>query len=297
MQEIAPGVFVENCYPPYNLGLITIADGGLVVDVPPRPTHARQWLREVQEVTGPIRYVVLTDAQPDRLIGAALWNVPIIASETTARYIAALDEKAWLELLNNAQERFSAENLSPESLPPRRVTLACNRELRLHYRAPALEIEAIAGAALGSLWLTVPDQQVLFAGDSVVFREPPLLDRTPDRQAWLGSLAALEKRTAIRWIVPVRGHINARRGDLEAQREFMRVAWHTAQTLAQETVAGTGLAQATRELREAFFPTASKHSEIQLRIRHGLEQLGAEIRAAQELEPVIGDQDSSTAKI
>ena len=289
MQEIASGIFVETRYPPYNLGLITSADGGLVVDVPPRLPHARQWLREVQEVAGLIRYVVLTDAQPDRLIGAALWDVPIIASETTARYIAALDEKTWPELLQIAQERFPAENISPEFLSPHRVTLACDRELRLYYRTPALQLETVAGAAPGSLWLTVPDQQVLFAGDSVAIHQPPVLDCAPDRQAWLESLAALKKRAAIRWIVPGRGCPVAPRGDLEAQREFMQVAWRTAQTLAQEPVVGTGLAQATRELREAFFPTAAKHSETQLRIRHGLEQLVAEIHAAQEPEPLIDD--------
>ena len=43
MQEIAPGIFVESAYPPYNLGLIVTERGPIVIDMPPRPSYAWAW--------------------------------------------------------------------------------------------------------------------------------------------------------------------------------------------------------------------------------------------------------------
>jgi glyoxylase-like metal-dependent hydrolase (beta-lactamase superfamily II) len=286
MQEITPHVYVETAYPPYNVGLVKLGNVNIVVDVPPRPEHARRWLRETQEVAGAIRYVVLTDSQPDRILGVMQWQVPIIASETTARRIAALmeEEKEWEEYLEGMQERYAEEAEDLALLEPRPVTLAPTARLRLYRHEPALVLEPSAGAAPGSLWLFVPEDQVLFAGDSVVVNEPPVLDQTPDLGAWLQALAHLEERREVQRIIPGRGKASIYRAETEAQQEFMRVVAETARELAGRQTPGEGLAKATNELQQAFFNSLSKKSEAARRLRNGLEAIVESLRAPEEEE-------------
>jgi len=279
MEEIVPGIFVEDRYAPYNVGLVQFDEGALVVDVPPRPADARQWLREAQETAGVIRYIVLTDSQPERLIGAAQWDVPIIAAETTARLLTELvrEEADWDAILGAANAGSPGIIDELTTLKPRRAMLACSRHMLLHDQEPPLELEVTSAAAPGSLWLFVPDQRVLFAGDAVAFQTPPVLSQTPDSKAWLNALGTLAHRKTIHRIVPGRGATEILRGELESQRELMRVARRTARKLARKVEPGEGLAQATNELQQAFFPSLKKDSAPIQRLRKGLEHLVNEV--------------------
>jgi len=282
MQEIKPGIFVENRYPPYNLGLITLDEGGLVIDVPPNAEDAEQWLHDAEAIAGTIHYIVLTDAQPEKLLGTALLNIPVIATEEAARWTASLDEKAWQEIINEAEKRYG-DTLNPRiahHLP--KIKIAFNKRMHLQRRTPTLEFEAISGAGIGSLWVLVPEAKLLFAGDSVVTDVPPILEYTPDSQAWLKALATLSRRTTVQEIVQGRGAPVIPQGEIETQREFMRIIRHTARTLAKESEPGEGMSRAATELQQAFFPNIPKHSDAMRRLQKGIAHLVAEILEAQE---------------
>ncbi len=286
MEEIVTGIFVEDRYSPYNVGLVRLEEGALVVDVPPHPSDARQWLREAQETAGVIRYLVLTDSLPERLIGAAQWDVPIIAGEATARLLTDLvrEEVEWGEILEAAEARHPAIADELTTLRPRRAMLACTQHMLLHRQDPPLEIEVAAGAAPGAIWLFAPDQKVLFAGDTVAFQTPPMLSCTPDSKAWLNALGTLAHRKSIHRIVPGRGATEILRGELESQREFMRVARRTARKLARKLEPGAGLAKATNELQQAFFPSFKKDSVPVQRLRDGLKHLANEVLEEEQPE-------------
>jgi glyoxylase-like metal-dependent hydrolase (beta-lactamase superfamily II) len=284
MEEIVTGIFVEDRYRPYNVGLVQLDEGALVVDVPPDPSEARQWLREAQETAGVIHYIVVTDSQPERLIGAAQWDVPIIAAEATARLLTDLvrEEADWDDVLGaaNAGSPGIVDELT--TLKPRRAKLACSQHMLLHYQDPPLELEVGVGAAPGTLWLFVPDQKVLFTGDAVAFQTPPVLSQTPNSKAWLNALGTLAHRKSIHRIVPGRGAREILRGELEPQRELMRVARRTARKLARQAEPSEGLAQATNELQQAFFPSLKKDSAPIQRLRKGLEYLVNEVLEEQQ---------------
>lgn len=285
MQEIVPGVFVEDRYRPYNVGLVVLEEGALVVDSPPRPADARSWLRQAQEVGGVIRYLVVTDGQLDHLLGAANFDaVPIVAAEETARFLNKLEDKEWQELLQEAQERYpdAADELA--KVKRRKVTFSTDCRMYLQRRNPSLELEVGAGAGPGSLWLFVPDRKVLFAGDTVALDTPPVLENTPDSKEWLNALGVLANRTSIQRIVPGRGPRVILRGELEPEREYLRVMRRTARTLARKGDSGEGVAQATNDVQQTFFPDASKKSEKVRRIRRGLERLVEEVLEAQAAE-------------
>lgn len=281
MQEITKGVFVESRFAPYNVAILDLPEGALAIDVPPRPSAAQQWLLEAQEAVGAIRYLVVTDATVDRIIGAALWNVPIIAAGYTAHYLASVGEKEWQDILQVAQERYSDDVDALIGLKIRRARVTSQNRILLHYTSPPLEVDPSAGSSPGSLSVYSPAHGVLLGGDTVILDEPPILENTRSVTAWLGTLATFEERTAVKWIIPGRGLPSARRSDLETQREFIGTLVNAARRLARNAEPGSGVAQAAQELQQAFFPMATKHSEAAQRIRRGLEHLTGVFKSAE----------------
>lgn len=273
MQEIVPGIFVESAYPPYNLGLIVTDHGPIVIDIPPRPSYAWAWQQQVEEVAGKPRYAVLTDAALERQIAASLWDVRLIAGEAMLRTLIAYDERAWREMLQlyiTQHPEEADELLRTKPHPP---TLALDKHLLLYYRTPPLELESVAGGAPGSLWVTIPEHNLFFAGDTIVVDEPPLLERTPDSKGWLNTLSNLARRTTVRHIVPGRGKPSIQNNDIESQREFMRVMRRTARTLAGNN--NFRLTQCAQDLGQTFY-NAQGQTAVR-RIRAGLEHLVEEI--------------------
>jgi len=276
MQEIAPGIFVESAYPPYNLGLIVTDQGPIVIDIPPRPSHAWAWQQQVEEIAGKPHYAVLTDASRERQIAASLCGAPIIAGEAMLRALIAYDERGWREMLQAYVTQHPEESDELLQIKPHPPTLILDKHFLMHYRTPPLEFESVAGGAPGSLWLTVPDLGLFFAGDTIVVDEPALLERTPDSKAWLNTLSNLARRTTVRQIVPGRGKAPIRHSEIEDQREFIRVMRRTARTLAGNN--NLRLTQCAQDLGQAFY-NAQGQKAVR-RIRAGLEHLVAEIRRA-----------------
>jgi glyoxylase-like metal-dependent hydrolase (beta-lactamase superfamily II) len=276
MQEIAPGIFVESAYPPYNLGLIVTDHGPIVIDIPPRPSYAWAWQQQVEEIAGKPRYAVLTDASLERQIAASLWDVPIIAGEAMLRALIAYDERAWRETLQFYITQHPEEVDELLRIKPHPPTLTLDKHFLLHYHTPPLEFESVAGGAPGSLWLTMPELGLFFAGDTIVVDEPALLERTPDSKAWLNTLSNLARRTTVRNIVPGRGKAPIQLSDIEAQREFMRVMRRTARSLAGNN--NFRLIQCAQDLGQTFYNAQGQKAVRRIRI--GLEHLVAEIHQA-----------------
>jgi glyoxylase-like metal-dependent hydrolase (beta-lactamase superfamily II) len=285
MQEIAPGIYVESNYPPYNLALITTDRGPIVVDIPPRPSHAWAWQHQVEEIAGTPRYAVITDASPERQVAAALWDVPIIASAATLRTIATYDERSWRDVIQSFVALYPAEAGELVAVKPHRPTLAFGDRFLLYERTPPIEFEAVAGAATGSLWLTIPEHNLLFAGDTVVVNEPAPLIYTPDSKAWLNMLGTLARHSTIRRIVPGRGKTIIYRQEIEPLREFLRVMRRTARTLAHRSQNGLRLSQSAQDLGQVFFN--SQGQDAVRRIKAGLERLIEEILEAQVPPPDV----------
>ncbi|HNT74655.1 MAG TPA: hypothetical protein PKH77_06525 [Anaerolineae bacterium] len=276
MQEIAPGILVETAYPPYNVALIAADHMAVAIDWPLRPSHAQQWLRAAQSAVGPLRYVILTDAGPERQVAAAQCGLSLIASTATRDVMMAHDEHSWRELLQEVAAQCPEEALDIHKLTPPHIMLTFDRVLRLYRRAAVLHLEAAPGAAPGALWAALPEHKLLFAGDSVALSEPPPLGGVPDFLAWLEALTQLENRPQVYQVVPGRGTASILKGEVERQCEFLRTLRHTARRLAHSK-GGQSYMQPAQDLGQMFFNQGG-HRAVQ-RIRRGLERLVAEFQA------------------
>ena len=282
MKEIAPGVLLETAFAPYNLLLIKTEDAAVVVDVPPNPLDAMNWLKQINTQTDHIDYLVLTDASLERQMSAMLWNTPIIASEETYQAMSVYDEdKSRRDLSQRFLDLYPEGGQFIDQLKPRKPMLAFNRSFTLHTRTPPLQFEIVDGVTLGSLWVLLPDLGILIAGDTVSVDDVPCFDYMLDSKTWLTTLATLSRRHSIKWIVTGRGSAPVHRGDIEQQREFLRVMRRTARKIARGNTRSGNINEIARDLGQVFFNNRGQRAVKQ--IKRGLEKLVEEIHNEQEV--------------
>jgi glyoxylase-like metal-dependent hydrolase (beta-lactamase superfamily II) len=239
------------------------------------------WLEQARGTVGDLRYVVLTDGVLDRQMGTCVCEVPIVGTEATLRALAAYDEdRPRRDFLEALTTRYPEETGAFESLLPRKPMLAFNEVFVLHAGDREIHFEAVEGAGPGSLWVYLPDQELLIAGDTVVSAAVPPMAETPDSKAWLNTMTSLAHRQTVKSVVPGRGAALIPRADIEPQREFMRVMRRAARTVARKGEDNLGLSRTAQELGQTFFN--GQGQKAVKAIRAGLERLVTEILASQE---------------
>jgi glyoxylase-like metal-dependent hydrolase (beta-lactamase superfamily II) len=296
MKEIAPGVFVESSYPPYNLVLIVTSEGGIVVDLPPNPVHTFNWLEQARAVANSLRYVVITDAKRERQLATAACSVPIIATTAVLRAMAVYsEERARREFAEALSFQYPEEVATLNRLLPHAPAIAFDDSFTFYTEERILRFESIAGSAPGSLWVVIADQELLVAGDTVVDDTVPSLDTTPDSKAWLNTMSALAHRHTVRSIVPGRGRPVITNGDIEPQREFIRVMRRAARTLLRRGANGMSMSQTAQELGQTFFNRQGQKAvkEIKAGLEHLVAEFASEDAARDENEGVMAGREPS----
>ncbi len=281
MRKIAPGIFVETEYTPYNLGIITLSEGAaLAVDAPPDPERAQAWRALVESQVGPLRYLVLTDATAEKLVAAALWrDVPLVITERTQAILAALVEEGWRKLVQEVKLRHSGRT-TWETLKPPTPALIFEREMQFHRSDGSLLLTTGPGIIPGDLTLFDEASGGLFAGDIVAVTEPSPALATADYAPWLAYLNELAQRREVRWIVPGRGDAPVFRAELAQQQELMSILQQTARKLTSNK---TQLGARARDLGQIFFNRAGNRAVKHL--RRALEHLLAELTPPPALPP------------
>ena len=281
MDQIAPGVYVSTQYPAVNVGFIAVQDGAIAIDVPTLPADARAWRQAIEEtVGGRIRYVILTDAHPDRLLSAGLLGAPIIAARPAYEQALAYTDGFWRSVVEGWTRRYpaSAGELSsvsvalPEMLFTGRVTL--------HKGDHQVTIECVAGAAPGSAWVHLVGQGILFSGDTVVIGTHPIMAAVPDTVEWLETLRSLRReRFARTIIVPGRGPLG-NSADTSALSDFLTLARRRVRSLHTAGRPRAETAGLVAELLSSFPVPDEERDWIQRRVKAGLDHLYEELRQA-----------------
>jgi glyoxylase-like metal-dependent hydrolase (beta-lactamase superfamily II) len=135
----------------------------------------------------PVRYIVNTDHHRDRILGNVWFEAVVVVHEAAARHMLDLKGNFVLqaaeELSNNDNELV--EIASVQLIPPQvsyydSLSLFCGEREATLYHKP--------GSCYGNSWLVLPDDKLLFAGDSVVANQhPPITEARTG--AWLQTLS------------------------------------------------------------------------------------------------------------
>jgi len=283
MKEIAPDVYASTEYPGVNVGFIVTPAGAIAVDTPTLPTDAHAWRQKILKTTGgSILYVLLTDAHPDRLLSAKILcgpeGAPIVAARQAYERASDYTDGFWRGVVEGWARRYpeAADDLAgtPIALPEIMFT----HMLTLHKGEMDVTVRHVAGAAPGSAWLYLPDQDVLFAGDTLVADTHPYLNAAPDTKAWLKTLTMLRRaRFARTTILPGRGPLC----DQEASRplsEYIALARRRVRSLLTAEQARVDMTALVAEMLPLFPVSDDDRDLVQRRIKAGMDQIYEELQ-------------------
>lgn len=189
MKKLIKNIYIEDAYPGVTLGALHLENGAMLIDSPPRPEDARAWLAELRGLgISSIRMLVNLDSHPDRTIGARAMNTTVIAHNDT------------VEVFNNRSAMFKAQNadsgaewescsgLSGIRWQPPNFSFSDRAVLK--WGEYEVVLEHHPGPSPGSSWVIIPDHKIMFVGDTVTVKQPPLLE-IADIPAWVMSLDLL----------------------------------------------------------------------------------------------------------
>jgi cyclase len=277
--EIAAGVFYESGYEGGNVGYISTALGGLLVDSPPLPHRTREWQAQVLEMQPlPLYGLVNTDCHLERMLGNSIFaGLRTFGHESSAKPIS----KYSATVLEQFAGRFRdlpvgvAEEIVAAVLRVPEISV----QDRLVIHAPDREVHIIhfEGHTPGSLGVYLPAERVLFAGDTVTHREPPALAQA-NTLAWLEAIKRIEA-LEIDVIVPAAGDACGKEA-LAPLAAYIDEMWRLTAELFE---AGASRRECVEKvaLSEHYAVPKGQETRMKRRRRESIERVYTEIRLAQ----------------
>jgi glyoxylase-like metal-dependent hydrolase (beta-lactamase superfamily II) len=279
MKKIAPNIYASTQYPGVNVGFVVLPEGAVAVDAPTLPQDALAWRKQiVKKAGGPILYVVLTDAHPDRMLSAGLLEAPIVAARAAYERASAYTEGFRRGVVEGWARRYpgAADDLArvPLVLPEVMFT----ESLTLHKGGEDVTIRRVDGCSPGSSWIHFQERDVLFAGDTVVVDTHPFMEATLDTKAWLNTLKSLRRdRYSKTIIVPGRGPI-CDQSATHPLSEYVALARRRARSLQAGGQARVDKVATVAELLSYFPVAGDEHDLVQRRVKAGLDRLCEQLK-------------------
>ncbi len=228
MEQVAEGVFIETGYQGVNVGAVLTSQGVISVDTPSYPRQARDWATRLHRLNHhAVQFLILTDYHGDRIINTRWLNAPIITHQETAERINSYDKRFPQSLLDSLAARNGDSSRELNGIPVERPALTFTHNLSLLRNGRSLELIAAPGPTIGNIWVYLPEQKLLFAGDTITTHGPVLLAEGSCQQ-WLQTLARLQSwpEEKLQKIVPGRGPL-ADRTAIQTMSDYLRQLWDT----------------------------------------------------------------------
>jgi glyoxylase-like metal-dependent hydrolase (beta-lactamase superfamily II) len=210
------------------VGAVVGEDSVLCVDARATPTHAREWLAVLREVTDrPVELLVLTHYHAVRTLGASAFDARwVVAHRNTERWIEERGRADWESELRRFPRLFRDAGSIPGLTRP---NLVVDDVTRLRLGGREVQLLRLGGAhTVGDLAVWLPRERVLFAGDIVEAQAAPYMGDACIEE-WPYTLDRLEVLEPDA-LVPGRGP--PRRGDevveaVEEMRDYLGILWGT----------------------------------------------------------------------
>lgn len=189
MQEITKNIFIEDQFLGVTLGVIVTPRGLIQIDAPPSPEDARSWRASLMNLGGGVdRLLINMDAHPDRTLGARAMDCTVVAHEKTAYIFRTRPGTFKAQGEETGADWESIPGLGSVRWAPPEISFL--DQLSLHWGDSPVLLEHRPGPSNGSIWVNLPEEKVLFIGDTVMKNQPPFLAGS-NLKAWLESLSLL----------------------------------------------------------------------------------------------------------
>ncbi len=279
MQELAPGIFVETGFRRVNVGAILTADGFVLVDTPPYPDDAHYWREQLAAISDkPILAIVNTDCHRDRILGNCWFDAHVVvAHDETIAQLQNLPST----FLDSSIEALAVSGLERGGFSGthlRLPTIGFSRRMQLRYGRMQIPLLAMPGPTAGSLWVHLPEQRTLFAGDSIIVDQHPYVSSSFTK-SWLDGLTELRRtRFNADVIMPGRGPLVDKRAT-EPISNYLRLARRRVHSLYRAGRPRADTSTLVPELLELFAYDKEDLEEVQRRIKGGLDRIYEEFKA------------------
>ena len=274
MKQIAPHIYVKDNYRGVTVGCIVTDEGVICIDSPMLPADARDWRAQIARLSPkPVRFVVLTDANRDRILGVQYLGGTVVAHEV-----------AWekMKSFGDAFRQQAADSLAPCSADAAaevaanwRITLPqitfTNKLVLFHGDVPVV-IQHVGGATPGSVWVHLPKQNTLFMGDLATPNVHPLAAEA-DLATWLDVLHQVrDKNFPAKLIIPGRGS-PCNKAALEPTAGYLRTMRARVQAHIRSRKPRADMTPLVSEFLDRYSVADDDLDCIQRRIRAGLDHI------------------------
>jgi glyoxylase-like metal-dependent hydrolase (beta-lactamase superfamily II) len=268
MQAITKTVFIDDQYPGVTLGVIARSRGLIQIDAPPSPDDGRAWRAALMNLnSGPDRILVNLDSHPDRTLGARGMDCTVVAHDKTAQAFRLRPGtfKAQGDETGAEWEKIPAMG-SVRWAPPE---ISFVQELTLHWGEGLVIMEHHPGPAAGAIWAVLPEEKVVFIGDTVFKGQPPFL-ASADLDDWIESLNFLLKPAFKGYtIVSGRGGtVNA--GAVRNQLDFLKYVRERLDKMGARKARPETTEKLIQPLLDWFRAPAARQKYFAQRLRYGL---------------------------
>ncbi|MGD2253584.1 MAG: hypothetical protein PVF70_11780 [Anaerolineales bacterium] len=278
MKRIAQGVFLENKYRSVHLGAIATSAGLLLVDSPLRLEDGRLWSVQLADLGQPA-FLALMDHNHDRVLGARGFNIPRVAHEVTRRIMME-----WSDSFKGSAHPMGAD---ADSL--KRITgvsdavpeVCFSEEMVMHLGDRQIHFWHRPGPTAGSMWVVLPEVNLVFIGDTVANTEPPYL-ADADIPAWLDCLDELRSASfRDHKLVSARDGLVDRKA-LNDMARFIRRVDHRIGKLVGRGAEPEEAAASAKALIKSYKVPASREKQMLLRLQAGMAGLYTRLHPPQE---------------
>lgn len=249
MEKVTPNVFTTTKLRGCNPSFVTTSDGVVVIDTPQLPTMAVA-MRAMAEDRGPIRYLVNTEHHVDHIFGNYYFKGAGAVVNHQGLYDRFMVVYPELDPFAYAHEALPTDDPAGEAIfpdrdvyyrDPNKGTIVFTGDLTLYVGDHTFELLHTPGHTPGQLAVHVPEERVVFTGDTI-FSGCQTWLMTSDVPQWLEALERIRTLDVDR-IVPGHGpvvgkeYIDVQRSHLEAWIAAVEAAiargWTRDETVAR----------------------------------------------------------------
>jgi glyoxylase-like metal-dependent hydrolase (beta-lactamase superfamily II) len=268
MQEIVKNIYIDDQFPGVTLGVIVTPRGLIQIDAPPSPEDARTWRASLMSLGGGMERVLINmDAHPDRTLGARSMDCVVIAHEKTAHIFRTRPStfKAQGEETGADWESISGLGSVRWALPE----ISFSEQMSLYWGNSPVLLEHHAGPASGSIWVHLPQEKVLFIGDTALKHQPPFLAGS-NLKSWLDSLnTLLDPMYKGYTIISSRGGV-INTAAIKTQYDFLKQASDKLNKITTKKPKPATLEKMVTSLLTWFKAPAARQKQFAQRLRYGL---------------------------
>lgn len=269
MRQIEEGIFYDDSYPGVTVGALVYSGKIMMIDAPLRPEDSSSWRSLLSNHRGwNNRFLVSLDAHPDRTLGVRAMESTVLAHQETSRIF-----KSRSTIFKGQDDGSGAEWESyNEAIGIRWAIpdITFDQRLILHWEDTQIILEHHPGCTPESIWVILPESKVVFVGDTVVLKQPPLLANAV-LDSWIEDLDLLLSAYKDFSIISGRGG-PAKNEEIHEMRKFLRNVVRRLDLLASKKGKPSETEKMVQPLLSKFSFPGSKQKKYAQRLKNGLLQ-------------------------